>query len=363
MVLTSGFSSYNSNSRSSSYLPETEVPSPPHDTVSELQFATINQQGTFLLSTSWDGKVSIWQVQSQGNLSATLKIQKSPEEQNPMPLLGGCWYSEDNSKVFLASADNKIKAIDLATQQCVVVGSHDKAVQKCHFFKSSSFVGLISTSLDKSVKFWDLRQQNPVNVLNLPERIYCSDVSDTMAVFGTSGSSVHFYSFGSQMKEEGVENLRTVGFDHLSGIKIIKNSSNTCHGYIACCNEGKVRARGTNPDFKYNYSAHREQHPPANIDDVYSINCLAIHPIHRTLLTGSSDGTFKVIDYEKKQLIMTSPKPREYYPITSSDISQQGDVLAIAKGYDWSKGYENYLDSCKPKIVLISCYNAMQRKS
>lgn len=45
---------------------------------------------------------------------------------------------------------------------------------------------LITGSWDKTVKFWDLRQANPVLTKNAPERVYSMDARDNMLVVATA---------------------------------------------------------------------------------------------------------------------------------------------------------------------------------
>lgn len=45
---------------------------------------------------------------------------------------------------------------------------------------------LVTGSWDKTVKYWDLRQQTPVATLECQDRIYSMDVRDQMLVIGTA---------------------------------------------------------------------------------------------------------------------------------------------------------------------------------
>merc|ERR1711994_436029 len=56
-------------------------------------------------------------------------------------------------------------------------------------------------SWDKTLKFWDLRSQNPILSVALGERCYAADVDYPMAVVGTAGRGIIIYTLEQQPKE------------------------------------------------------------------------------------------------------------------------------------------------------------------
>lgn len=64
------------------------LPQPPEDSVSGLEFSPISIQQNYLVSGSWDNKVSCWEVQQMGNTFQSIpKAQTSHNE----PVLDVAW--------------------------------------------------------------------------------------------------------------------------------------------------------------------------------------------------------------------------------------------------------------------------------
>jgi mRNA export factor len=56
-------------------------------------------------------------------------------------------------------------------------------------------------SWDKTIKFWDMRQAQPLGVINLPERCYCADVYGPMAVVSGANRFIKVYNLENQPQE------------------------------------------------------------------------------------------------------------------------------------------------------------------
>lgn len=93
---------------------------------------------------------------------------------------------QDGTKIASAGADKNIKVCDLASQQDIVVGTHDQPVRTVRFFDSGNGPMVVSGSWDKTVKYWDLRQQGPAATVTCQERVYTMDVQDNLCVVGTA---------------------------------------------------------------------------------------------------------------------------------------------------------------------------------
>lgn len=93
---------------------------------------------------------------------------------------------QDGTKVTSAGADNNIKVCDLASQQEIVAGSHDMPVRSVRFFESGGNPMIVSGSWDKTIKYWDMRQQGPAGTVQCQERVYTMDVKDNLCVVGTA---------------------------------------------------------------------------------------------------------------------------------------------------------------------------------
>ena len=70
-----------------------------------------------------------------------------------------------------------------------------------HWIQAPNYSCLMTGSWDKTLKFWDTRQSNPMLTLQLPERCYCADVVYPMAMVGTAQRGILCYQLENQPSE------------------------------------------------------------------------------------------------------------------------------------------------------------------
>ena len=58
---------------------------------------------------------------------------------------------------------------DLGADSFNQIGAHEQPITCCGFAKGPNYECLVTGSLDKTVKLWDMRQSNPVMTFNCPE--------------------------------------------------------------------------------------------------------------------------------------------------------------------------------------------------
>ena len=87
-------------------------------------------------------------------------------------------------------ADKAARMIDLGAGQNVgtQVAAHDQPVRSVRFFDNpqGGQQMLVTGSWDKTIKYWDLRQSQPVATVQCQERVYTMDVSGKLLVVGTA---------------------------------------------------------------------------------------------------------------------------------------------------------------------------------
>ncbi|KAJ4157445.1 RNA export factor gle2 [Fusarium falciforme] len=152
---------------------------PPTDSVSDLAFSPAPNGPDYLAVSSWDAKVRIYEIDGNG------RSQGRHVYEHSQPVLN-VDFSKDGTKIASAGADKNVKVCDLASQQDMVVGTHDQPVRTVRFFDSGNGPMVVSGSWDKTVKYWDLRQQQPAATLTCQERVYTMDVRDNLCVVGTA---------------------------------------------------------------------------------------------------------------------------------------------------------------------------------
>ena len=109
-------------------------------------------------------------------------------------------FKEDGTGCFSVGCDNMVKwwqfSANPGLQQGQDVGRHDAPVKAVRWIKEMNV--LATASWDKSLRFWDMRQPNPVATVNLPERAYAMDVSHPVMVIccgATSEANRHILTF------------------------------------------------------------------------------------------------------------------------------------------------------------------------
>nr|QBH73994.1 mitotic checkpoint protein and poly(a)+ RNA export protein [Thermobia domestica] len=332
-----------------------EVISPPDDSVSCLAFSPAAIPQNFLIAGSWDNNVRCWEVEQTGKT-----IPKSMQTMQG-PILDVCW-SEDGTKVFMASCDKMVKCWDLSSNQTAQVAQHDAPVKTCHWIKAPSYTCLMTGSWDKTLKFWDLRSSNPIMTITLPERCYCADVDYPMAVVGTAGRGLIVYQLeGKPQEYKKIES--PLKYQHRC-VSIFRDKKNAPAGFALGSVEGRVAIQYVtpqNPKDNFTFKCHRSNGTPSGYQDIFAVNDIAFHPVHGTLATVGSDGRFSFWDKDARTKLKTSEAMEQ--PITRCCFNHNGQIFAYSVSYDWSKGHEFYNPQKKNYIFLRPCYDELKPRT
>merc|ERR1712110_418269 len=165
MPLFGSSNSFSSTVGSSNTNQEHSIADVPTDTVSRLRFSNASNQSQYICASSWVNDVRIWQVATQnsntGSFSSSNNVQIATQakamKNHEGPVLDCCW-SEDNSKVFSVGADKKGMLWDLGSDTFNQVASHDQPITCCSYAKGTGYECVVTGSLDKTLKLWDMRQ-------------------------------------------------------------------------------------------------------------------------------------------------------------------------------------------------------------
>lgn len=302
---------------------------PPEDSISDLSFSS---QADFLAVSSWDSKVRLYEIASSG------ESQGRAMYEHQAPVLSVRW-SPDGTKVVSGGCDNAVRMYDLQSQQATQVAVHDGAVKSVRYVEIPGAASpmIATASWDKTLKYWDTRQQQPISTVALPERAYTMDTQKDLLVVGTAERHVCIIN---------LSNPGTIFKNTISPLKW-QTRVISCYPTGASYAIGSIEGRcgiqyideAANSAKSFSFKCHRQPvTSPRQESQVYSLNAISLHPGYATLSTAGADGTFHFWDTDAKHRL------KGFNPvggtISATAFNRTGSIFAYAVSYDWSKGYQ-----------------------
>eukprot|EP00930_Biecheleria_cincta_P069310 TRINITY_DN57064_c0_g1_i1.p1 TRINITY_DN57064_c0_g1~~TRINITY_DN57064_c0_g1_i1.p1 ORF type:complete len:376 (+),score=56.73 TRINITY_DN57064_c0_g1_i1:53-1129(+) len=308
---------------------DAQVPEMPSDGISCLSWSA---SSNIFACGSWDKSVRIWEVTPQ-NIAPRMAYN------HDAPVLC-CGFSRDGQRIVSGGCDNKVKMKMLATQQEQQIGQHDAPVKEVFFIDDMNMV--VSGSWDKTLRFWNMQQPNPVATLQLPERCYAMDVKYPLLVVACADRHVLVYNLQTlQQNPQPYKQGQTALKMQTRAISCFPDKS----GYAVGSIEGRCSiVYIENQSKNFAFKCHRTN------TDIYAVNSIDFHPTLGTFATSGGDGTFIFWDKENRQRLKAFNSCN--YPVVAGKFNAPGDLFAYAVSYDWSKGHEHNHPSL-PKAVFV----------
>lgn len=156
-----------------------------------------------------------------------------------------------------------------------------------------------------------------------------------MAIVGTANRHVIIYSLENQ-PQEYKRHESPLKYQHRC-VAIFNDKKKAPVGYALGSIEGRVAIQYLNPATpkdNFTFKCHRVN-VSNNFQDIYAVNDIAFHPVHGTLVTVGSDGTFSFWDKDARTKLKSSETIDQ--SITKCAFNYSGHIFAYAVGYDWSK--------------------------
>jgi len=322
----------------------------PEDTITQIRFSNVQnyeQDPQFISTSSWDGTVKVWEVNSTYN---AIQSKFQGETQMDHWVFGHCW-SADNSYLFGAVADNSVKMWDLKSNSVTKIGEHSSWVKDVHYSEKHNIV--LSTGWDGHLKFWDLKSNSPCFDVNLePLKIWSFSYSDPLLVGALSDNSIFVMNMDNILRTGSGKPEQVLP----SPLKFQTRSVEafpTALGYTVTSIEGRCGVKNINfNDMRekynedFNFKCHRK---PDTASNVYSVHQTAFNAKYMTFMTCGGDGSYCIWDKDKRKRLKATNGCDA--PITACRMSLNGKYAAYAFGYDWSRGC-NGAGSCPSGLFI-----------
>lgn len=241
--------------------------------------------------------------------------------------------------MFSGGADKQVRIMDTNTGQTFNFVAHEKPIRCIKWDGTNS--AIVTGSFDSTLKYWDLRQPQPAVVINLPQRCFAMDIAKSLLVVGTAERDVCLIDLArpNVIAKTSPSPLKW----QTRCISCFPNGT----GYVIGSIEGRASIQYVEEkrvQESFTFKCHRTD------TAAFPLNSIVFHPLYGVLATGGSDGAIHIWNKDTKQ------RCKSYLnlgsPVTALSFSTNSDILAYALGYDWSKGYENYLPNTKTGIFL-----------
>lgn len=234
----------------------------------------------------------------------------------------------------------------LSGAQPTVFSGHEAPIKELAWVPQMNL--LVSGSWDKTLRYWDIRQPQPVHVQQLPERCYALSLCYPLMVVGTADRNVIIFNLQNPQAE----------FKRITSPLKLQTRCLAAfpdqQGFLIGSIEGRVgvhHVEESQQGKNFTFKCHRDG------NDIYAISSLNFHPVHGTFATTGSDGSFNFWDKDSKQRLKAYNRCPS--PITCSAFNQDGSIFAYAVCYDWSKGAEKHNPStAKTNIFLHSAQDS-----
>lgn len=151
ICLSSSSSSSSSSLMAAPPPSDTIVPSSPSDSVTSVHFTPIASAASpdYLVSTSWDSSICVWEVNSNGE-----SIPRA-RQVAAAPVLCSAW-SADCTRVAFAGCEGKVQQWNIQASEVRTIGQHEAPI-RCILEANpanSQSASVVTGSWDKTIKYW-----------------------------------------------------------------------------------------------------------------------------------------------------------------------------------------------------------------
>lgn len=332
----------------------------PIDTVSCLQWMP-NPQVKILACSTWDGKIHLYEA----NLGGYQKFlsQKMVYTSQNEPFLSISW-KKDSSMLFTGCGDNTVKAFDVNTGKSMVLGSHDGPVHGVYWIEQMNAV--MSVSFNQQIKFWQLGSPSPVCQLNSDLRIFSSDFNFPYVFLGLNNEQLNIFDLNQISSFPSGKlpgNFPTPLASQTNCLSLFPKNDGfgvgSIDGRANLSTMEKLNSYGNNQNTggalfknssKMTFKCHKlEESSTMNV--LFPVHSIGFHPNSKGFVyTAGGDGVLNFWDQDAKNKIKTLNF--KGVPVNKVKISDDGQLMAYALGYDWQKGIWGMDPQMKPRVYV-----------
>ena len=346
------------------------------DTVQCLKFFP-SKDINILASGGWDKKIRLFEIKYQiFNQQYYDNVQIISNQLNECqlqtPILSLAWKGNSGS-IIAGCTDGSINYIDLQKNIVNKVGQHKAGCREVLYHDNYGII--MSGGWDGALHLWDLRSQNPVCTYQFHNKIYTMSYSKELLVLGLSELLTSYFNLEylkhNQFQPEIICN------SHLKEQTRKVAAFNEGNGYIQGSIEGRVAVKyipniygipsinketntmQTEKDFSF--KCHREL--KNGLIQVYPINDICVNPVYGSVCTVAGDGKYCIWDLIDRSRLYERKNIPDNCPLTACDFNKEGNFIAFASGYDWSKGMNFAQNYSRPKIFMHYLQKSQRKKT
>ena len=343
-----------------------------NDTVHCLRFFP-SKDINYLASGGWDSKLRLfeinYQITSQNSVQDFVKISSAQKDecQNSGPIVSLEWKGSSGA-IITGCMDGSINYIDFQKKISQKIGEHQGGTMSVLYL--SKYDVIITGGLDGVIKIWDLKNKDPVVSYKFWNKIYSMSYAKNLLVISLSENLISYFNLDNLQKNKFEPELIYYSHIRTSQIKrvAVMNEGNC---YLEGSAEGRIAVKFINfyskPPIKttdgtfeilsekdYAFRTHRELKTIGTdkVVQTYPVNDLRVNPVYGSVVSAGGNGKYYIWDIENKSKICERENCEDKTPITAADFNLNGNLLAYASGYDWSRGAQFAHLYTRPKIFI-----------
>ena len=368
---------YNSSMNDVDYL----IPVLIDDTVQTLKFFP-SKDINYLASGGWDSKLRLFEINykidSQNSTKDYVQIFSNQinECKHQAPILSISWKGTTGA-LFTGCADGSINYVDCQKNIFTKIGEHQYGCKEVLYIDNLNC--LMTGGWDGALKLWDLNSNNLIKTYQFYNKIYSMSYGKNLLVVALSENVMAYFNL-DKLKSQNIFEPEIIYSSHIKTHtkKVLVLNEGNC--YLEGSAEGRIAVKYINlylkPKFAsdniytiqndndFTFKCHREikTFGIEKVVQAYPINDMSVNPVYGTVATAGGNGVFTIWDIGKKSKVYDRENNDDKSPITAIEYNANGNLLAYASGYDWSRGAKFANLYPRPKI-FIHYVQPNQRKS